>query len=145
MPKEFSVKLRLPWWLSGPAEIYINGTLKQKIDSPSSYVELKQTWTNDQIRLTLPKKITAFPLPDEPQTVAFMDGPLVLAGLTDEQRTFCGDIDKPETLLAPDNERQWRQWLPNWRSVNQPVNVRFKPLKNITDETYTTYFPVRPR
>jgi hypothetical protein len=91
----------------------------------------------------LPKKICACPLPDEPQTIAFMDGPLALAGLCDEQRTLYGDIEKPETILAPDNERQWKEWLPDWRTVNQPVNFRFKPIKNITDETYTAYFPVR--
>jgi hypothetical protein len=142
-PKEFTLTLRLPWWIAGEAEIYLNGALKEKLNKPSSTIGLKQTWKEDTIRLVLPKNIYACPLPDEPQTVAFMDGPLVLAGLCDEQRTLHGDSEKPETILAPDNERQWKEWLPDWRTVNQPVNFRFKPLKNITSETYTVYFPVR--
>ena len=85
------------------------------------------------------------PLPDAPDTVAFMDGAVVLAGLCDEERILYGDKDKPRTLLTPDNERQWGTWLTGYRTVNQDAGLRFVPLNEITDETYTVYFPVRER
>ncbi len=141
-PKEFSLKLRVPWWLAGKAQIFINDQFQTEIDKPSSYVELKRAWKNDTIRLILPKKLDTFALPDEPETVAFMDGPVVLAGLCDQQRTLYGDTQRPETILKPNDERQWREWLPGWRTVKQPVNMKFMPLKDITDQTYTTYFPI---
>lgn len=142
-PRDFALKLRLPLWIAGNAQILLNGQLHSEIKECSSFVELKRTWKDDVVRLIMPKKIDTHPLPDEPETVAFMDGPVVLAGLCDQQQTLFGDIKKPETLLRPDDERQWREWLPGWRTVNQPVNIKFVPLKDITNQPYTTYFPVR--
>jgi hypothetical protein len=65
-----------------------------------------------------------------------------LAGLVDEERTLRGDKDQPETLLAPDNERQWGEWLSGYRTQGQERNFRFIPLYNVVDEAYTVYFPV---
>jgi hypothetical protein len=45
-------------------------------------------------------------------------------------------------MLAPDDERQWTTWKSGWRTVNQPVGWRFKPLHEIGNEVYTVYFPV---
>ncbi len=144
-PTEFSLKLRLPWWLAGDAKLLLNGQ-EQKIESkPSSSLVLKRSWKTDRIRLVLPKSITVSPLPDKPDTVAFLDGPVVLAGLCREGRTLYGDKDKPESILIPDNEREWATWLPGYRTVDQDLGLRFVPLHEITDETYTVYFPVKAR
>jgi hypothetical protein len=72
-----------------------------------------------------------------------MDGPVVLAGLTSEERALYGSREKPESILVPDNEREWATWQAGYRTVNQDVNVRFVPLSEITDEAYTVYFPVK--
>jgi DUF1680 family protein len=142
-PAEFALKLRLPWWLAGEAELFINDQ-KQKIESkPSTFLTLKRSWKKDRIRLVLPKALTTSPLPDRPDTVAFMDGPVVLAGLTSEEHTLYGNKEKPESILAPDNEREWATWLPGYRTVNQEEDLRFVPLNEIIDETYTVYFPVK--
>jgi uncharacterized protein len=144
-PAEMTLRVRLPWWLAGDAEIYVNDQKQSIASKPSSYVSLKRTWSKDTIRLVLPKKLTLEPLPDRPDTVAFMDGPVVLAGLTDMERTLVGDKSKPESILAPDNEREWATWLAGYKTVGQDVNVRFVPISEITDEMYTVYFPVRAR
>ena len=48
---------------------------------PGTYVEIKRTWkSGDKVELTLPKQLHLEPLPDNPQRVAVMWGPLVLAG-----------------------------------------------------------------
>ena len=106
---------------------------------------IERVWHKNQVRVELPKALWACALPDQPDTVAFLDGPVVLAGLCDEERTLYGDKDKPGTLLAPDNERQWDQWLPGYGTVNQPRGLRFKPLFEVTDEPYTVYFPIERR
>jgi hypothetical protein len=67
----------------------------------------------------------------------------VLAGVTAEERTLFGDKSKPESILVPDNEREWATWLDGYKTVNQEVNVRFVPISEIVDEAYTVYFPVR--
>ena len=48
----------------------------------------------------------------------------------------------PEVALSPDAERQWVEWRPTWRTVGQSHNIRFKPLYEVVDESYTVYFPI---
>ena len=142
-PAEFALKVRMPWWLRGNPVVTINGKQEQLDASPSSFLTLRRTWNKDVIRVALPKGLSSSPLPDRPDTVAFMDGPNVLAALTDEAVTLNGDPNSPEKILIPDDEREWSVWLPGYRTVNQDHNLRFVPINTITDQKYTVYFQVR--
>ena len=142
-PVAFALKLRLPWWLSGEARILVNGEPETITTGRSSFHEIQRTWQDDTVRVELPKALSTCPLPDEPDTVAFMDGPVVLGGLCDEERMLYGDQDHPETMLTADNEREWTMWRPGYRTCNQERGFRFVPLYEIGDERYTVYFPVR--
>ena len=137
------MRLRLPWWLSGEARILVNGEPETVSTGPSSFHAIQRTWQNGTVRVELPKALSTCPVPDEPDTVAFMDGPVVLGGLCDEERTLYGDKDNPETMLTPDNEREWTMWRPGYRTCNQERRFRVVPLYEIRDERYTVYFPVR--
>ncbi|HWR50940.1 MAG TPA: beta-L-arabinofuranosidase domain-containing protein [Bryobacteraceae bacterium] len=143
-PAEFTLKLRLPFWLSGKAAVTVNGQPQTIESRPSPFVSLRRTWKSDRIRLILPKALTVSPLPDSTDMVAFMDGPVVLAGLTTDEHTMRGDKSRPESILIPDDEREWSTWLPTYRTTGQDRNIRFVPLSAITDERYTVYFPVKP-
>ncbi len=141
-PAAFTLKIRLPWWLAGDAEIRLNGKRLPGPFTPSTLYEIHHTWTEDEMSVMLPKRLTAVPLPDELDTVAFMDGPVVLAGLCDEERPLHGDRDDPEALLTPHNEREWGEWEPGYRTQHQSPNLRFLPLHDIRDERFAVYFPV---
>ena len=163
-PQEFSLRLRLPWWLSGIAEISVNGQAQPVNSGPSSFVELRRTWSDDTVQIRLPKKLVSVPLPDDPGTFAFMDGPVVLAGLhpgrtsfKDNKRgsdqdyrpnydidgiTLYGDAQEPASFLIPDNEREWNYWRGDYRTCGQSRNIRFIPLYEVRDEIYSVYFPV---
>ena len=142
-PAEFTLKLRVPWWLSGAPTILVNGELVE-VDARARLVELRRTWREDRIELVLPKRLSSYALDDAPDTVAFMDGPVVLAGLCDEERALIGDKDDPRTLLTPDNEREWGSWHAGYRTQHQARNIRFLPLYEVTDQRYTVYFPIQP-
>jgi uncharacterized protein len=142
-PVEFALKLRMPWWLRGKPGIIIDGKTEAIDAAPSSFVVLRRVWNHNRIRLVLPKGLSVSPLPDRPDTVAFMDGPVVLAGLTGEEQTLQGNASQPESILAPDDEREWSDWLGGYRTVNQDRNFRLVPLNTVTDQTYTVYFPIR--
>jgi DUF1680 family protein len=152
-PVEFALKLRLPWWLSGQAHVFVNGGPETVSGGPSSFHEIRRTWRDATVRVELPRALSTCPLPDEPDTVAFMDGPVVLAGLCDEERILYGDKNNPESMLTPDDEREWTTWKPGYRTRNQERGFRFVPLYEIGDgrgdgrgdERYTVYFPVRDR
>ncbi len=140
--QEFSIKFRLPWWVDGQVKIYINDEKQTLKDDSPGFIELCQNWYNDKIKLVFPKSLSSCSLPDLPNMVAFMDGPIVLAGLIDKQVKLFGDIDNVESILIPNNERQWGTWLSGYRTKNQEFSIRFKPLYEIIDEKYTVYFPV---
>jgi hypothetical protein len=141
-PTEFALKLRAPWWLNGVLRVELNGApVELAVDS--GYAIIRRAWREDHLRIALPKGLWNCQLPDEPETVAFMDGPVVLAGLCDHEMALRGDATRPETLLAPDNEREWGNWRPGYRAVGQERGLRFAPLYEITDERYTVYFPIK--
>ena len=165
-PEEFTLKIRMPGWLSAAAEVSINGEPQPNDCGPTSYLAIKRTWHNDSIHIRLPKQISAVPLPDEPETYAFMDGPVVLAGLNPGGEALArtlypsdqsyrrpsylidgleliGNSAQPDTLLAPENEREWAFWQGSYRTHGQPLNIRFIPLHEVRDEVYTVYFPVK--
>jgi hypothetical protein len=142
-PAEFELKLRVPWWVNGSPLIRVNGETVA-CNENSSYVSIRKTWHHDKVTMEFPKKVTAVPLPGQSDMVAFMDGPLVLAGLVAEERTLIGDASHPEKLLVPHNERHHGYWRDGWyKTVKQDVNIRFIPLLDVTDEPYTIYFPIR--
>jgi len=141
-PQKFTVKLRLPEWLSGKAGLAVNGKGEPLKSSKDGFAKIERTWRKDTIRIELPRSLWTCPLPDEPQTVAFMDGPVVLAGLCDHQPTLRGETARPESLLRPDNEREWGSWFRCYRLRGQADNFRFIPLHQVVDERYTVYFPV---
>jgi len=142
-PVDFTLKIRMPWWLQGDPEISINGERLHGPFTPSSFYEIRRTWDEARVSIRLPKGLSCEPLPDNASTVAFMDGPVVLAGLCDGERVLHGDTRDARTILAPDNEREWADWKPGYRSINQQRSVRFIPLHEVADEPYTVYFPVR--
>jgi DUF1680 family protein len=142
-PLEFGLRVRLPWWVSGEPTVTVNGERQDLPPSASDWVSLQRAWHQDVVRVVLPKRLHACPLPDAPDIVAFMDGPEVLAGLCESEMSLYGDASHPETILAPDNEREWAQWLTAYRTRNQARNVRFVPLHRVRDERYTVYYPIQ--
>jgi DUF1680 family protein len=143
-PVEFQLTLRLPWWLAGEPVVTVNGERQAVPAAPSSYYGIRRVWSDDRVHVELPKRLTTCPLPDRPDTMAFLDGGVVLAGLCDEERILHGRTEAPEEMLTPDNEREWTFWRPSYRTVGQERNLRFVPLHEVTEERYTVYFPVRP-
>ena len=140
----FTLQLRLPAWMSGDATIEVNGETLPAGTQPGSFYEIQRTWKDDQITLTVPKAITCSPIPDAPNRVAFLDGPIVLAGVSSEDQTLCGDPADASTMIEIANEREWSDWQENYQTVNQERGIKFKPLYEITDEHYCVYFPVKP-
>jgi len=140
--EQFCLRIRLPWWLAGKARFTVNGEeISCKIEN--GHAVINRTWYDDVVCCIFPKELKAWSLPDRPNSMAFIEGPIAFAGLTSEERTIYGDINNPESFMAPDDERHWVNWRQGWRTVDQPVNFRFVPLYDIGYEEYTVYFPVK--
>lgn len=138
--KEFTLLLPMPWWLSAPARVDIDG--ENVLGEKGRFLAIRRAWRHQTVTVRLPKTLTAEPLPGEPGVVAFMDGPLVLAGLTDGQYALRGDMRNPRSILRPHEERWWSSWRPTWRTIGQTKTIVFVPVQTITEERYNIYFPV---
>jgi uncharacterized protein len=160
-PQEFSLRLRLPWWLSGEARLTLNGEPLQGYSAASGYMEITRPWADDTLHILLPKSLVVVPLPDDPETFGLMDGPVVLAGLNPGRQpsgkshrpgthasdthlisgiSLKGDLSRPETVLIPDNEREWEYWRGDYRTHGQSQDFRLIPLYEVRDEVFTVYF-----
>jgi len=163
IPQEFTLRLRLPWWLNGTPTISVNGELIEIKNGSTSYVEVLRSWEHDRVHMVFPKDLVAVPLPDEPDMFALMDGPVVLAGLNPVSNprpalredtsnatywpsfltrgiSLSGNPTKPRSFLTPDNEREWWFWHGGYRTRGQDQDIRFIPLHEVRSEYYTVYF-----
>ena len=78
-----------------------------------------------------------------PYQAAFADGPIVLAGLTNDIDVIKGDFDNLESFLDPVSEHTYDifVWLQNnYRTKHQSKNFKLMPFYDIKDEEYTVYF-----
>lgn len=84
-PVTFALRLRLPRWIQGDPVFRLNGeTVSPKIQD--GYAVFERMWENDTLEAEYPKSVVCVSLPDKPDTVAFVDGLVVLAGLVPEER-----------------------------------------------------------
>ena len=143
-PTAFRFKIRIPWWMRGKMIIRLD---EEPVNfcTENGYAVLERQWSHHTIEVTIPKAITCWPLADDKNTVAFLDGPVVLAGLVSQERTLTGDINHPETMIAPHHIRQWADWTCQYKTANQMYGFYLKPLKDIGNEEYTVYFPIRQK
>jgi DUF1680 family protein len=164
-PNDFTLRIRLPWWLSGAPCVTLNGEPIAADFAPSSYLDIRRGWQSDTLWLELPKTLVSIPLPDEPNLVAFMDGPVVLAALNPgwpvskaqtrrdgghvarpnyaiDSLSLKGDLSRPGSILIPDNEREWGYWRGDYRTLGQTQDLRFIPLHEVRDEVYSIYLSV---
>jgi DUF1680 family protein len=79
-PVKLALRVRKPAWADS-LQIKVNGEARQAVPGPSGFVELPGTWkTGDRIEVRMPMRLRLEAMPDNPNRVAMLYGPLVLAG-----------------------------------------------------------------
>ncbi len=140
---EFTLLMRIPCWQKGEPIVKING---QNIaaEIKDGYFVITRKWEAEdtKVSIVLNKSITTESLPGADNTVAFMYGPMVLAGICDYEKMLYTNGKAANELLVHDNEREWGNWKLGFKTVGQPEGLRFKPLHKIGYEKYTVYFPI---
>jgi|SRR6187402_142645 len=164
-PVELTLKLRHPYWCR-TATVRINGKLVAESNHPSSYIELKRIWRDaDIVELDLPMELRTVPLPGDASIVAFMYGPIVLAGefgsggiapgedLNINERlygSFLNTSYMPPTL-AGDAVTLVQRARPagspmtfNVPSSSPSTQIHLVPYFKIAHQRYTTYWKLEP-
>jgi hypothetical protein len=140
------IALRLPGWCATPM-LRLNGAEIAVQASAQGYARLNRRWrAGDKIELVLPMTLRAEPTPDDPNLVAFLSGPLVLAAdLGPADRPFerstpalIGDAP-PANLLRPAAEPH------HFKAKIQDGEALFRPFFNQYDRRTAVYAPVFSR
>ena len=142
-PVEFTLNLRVPDWIQGQAVVSVNGEEVQRLGPEDGFASVRRVWNSgDSAAIYLPLGISTCSLPENPDVVAFCYGPVLLAGICDEERRLEVSGD-PAALLVHDGEREWGSWKDTFKTVGQDRGIRFLPLYQVGYETYTIYFPLK--
>ncbi len=139
-PARFTLSLRVPEWAKG-VELEVNGK-NTAAPVKDGWLDITADWQNDSVQVFFPSELRAETLPDMPELMSVVDGPIVLAGIIGSDCGITG-ADKLNEQFMPQREHTygtfpWRQ--NSWRTRNQPQSVMFRPLYEVTDEEYTVYF-----
>lgn len=143
-PERVVLRLRIPPWCDGDFRVE-GGSRPRGVKDVDGFVDVPMEGGHGEIDVHIRQVVHAVAIPDEPETVAYVDGPVVLAGLCDGERTLYGDACDAYSVLAPCNERQWGIWMKGYRTVHQHESVRLLPLYDIVDQRYSVFFPVQGR
>jgi hypothetical protein len=139
-------------------EVAVNGKAQEFQAAPGGLVSLRRTWRNgDRVTVRMPMSLRTEPLPGTPNQVAFLYGPVVLAGRL-------GTNDLPNPYIARQTE-QVRLPVPEvpvlvttgdllrhvepvpgrpltfrTRDLAKPREVELKPFYRVHHERYTVYW-----
>jgi hypothetical protein len=145
-PRRFALSLRHPSWTGDGFAVRINGETVSDLTTVGGYVTLERLWqSGDIVSVALPKSLRHEAAPDNPNRVALMWGPLVLAGdLGPEGQSTLPDI--PVFVAAGRPEEEWLKSLGDLAGqfesagVGQPHDVALTPFYRLHRRTYAAYW-----
>jgi len=130
--------IRIPTWTTPDAVVKVNGTVVKPPPTPGRTYTIDTKWgRGEKIEVALPMSLHVEPMPDDPDLMAFLYGPVVLLGLTRERVHFLGDPETLDDWLEPVEGQPLA-----FRTVGQPTDITFKPFYQVLDEHYGVYFRV---
>jgi len=148
-----TLAFRRPYWVGPGFSVKVNGVAVEDISKPDSFIEISRKWkSGDTVDLILPKTLRKEPLPDNPNRMAIMWGPLVLAGDlgTEVRSRRGGNTAEPAPVLvtAEQNVDGWLKPVAGEDGVFHTANVGlkqdidFKPFYEMPRRRYAIYWDV---
>jgi DUF1680 family protein len=163
----FKLMVRYPWWVKkGAIRIAINGKDILYTALPSSYICIDRKWQKgDVVDIILPMHNTAEQLPNVPNYIAFMHGPIMLGaktGTEDLKGLIADDgrwsqsaggeklpVDKAPILIEDNIQNiagkleavkdKPLHFMLNVKMIN-PIQVSLEPFYQIHDARYMMYW-----
>lgn len=161
-PVPMRLRLRVPYWAANGGSAKLNGKPLEGFAEPGGYFSIHRTWNNgDSVEMTLPMRLHAHPMPDDPSVQAFLYGPLVLVGRLGSQgldpATLRAEPTKPRTVpeykaepvTAPElkatsaNPADWIHAHPGHPLEFQTGDIELMPFFKLFDERYAVYWKVK--
>lgn len=143
--ERFTLDFRVPNWVKDTPVLTINSKVIDSVIVKDGYINIDKEWLNDEILIYFPCSIQISPLPDLPDTVAFLEGPIVLAGCCDKETELRFSKENPYDYFMAQYEHNYKifPWKQStYKTIKQSQNIDFMPLYEITDEKYSVYFNI---
>jgi len=141
--RPLALALRLPGWCDAPA-VQLNGR-PVEFERRDGYATIVRTWeAGDRIALDLPMRVRTEATPDDPNLIAYLHGPLVLAAdLGPAEAPFDGPSPAlvtadPATAPVASDAARHRFLLAGAR----PEGLQLVPFVTQYDRRSAVYFPV---
>lgn len=161
-PERLKLKIRYPSWCRG-LEIKINGRPFEFKQQPGGYIAIDRVWrARDTVEVKLPMTLRVEQLPGRSDVVAFVFGPIVLAGLLGRKGLSPGadiiinerttgdvlntDIDVPklrgnvEEILSKVKRSTDGSLRFETNGIGVPGDVTLVPYFRVAHERYTIYW-----
>ncbi|QOI97602.1 MAG: glycoside hydrolase family 127 protein [Flammeovirgaceae bacterium] len=145
-PKKFAIKIRKPKWVMGAINALLNGKKVKIAADKSGFITITRTWKdNDRLELTLPMSVYTESMPDNPDRIAVLYGPVVLAG---QLGTEMPDPVFETTVLLTDS-RNVSDWLKpvagksltfKTNNAARPADVELIPFYKTYQQYYNVYW-----
>ena len=170
-PREFTLKVRYPGWVKpGEMSVVCNGVNYAASASPASYVTITRTWSNnDAVEIKTPMHVSIEELPNVPEYIAVMYGPVLLgartgtehlAGLIADEKRWINYADGPlfpltEAPIIVGEREEILEKLNNMQAVpgktlqftapdlfilEKDKDLVFEPFFRIHDSRYMMYW-----
>ncbi len=155
--KQFTLALRRPYWAGTGFAVKVNGKALRDVPPPDSYVTITRAWkAGDTVELMMPKTLRKEPLPDNPNRMALMWGPLVLAGDLGAEMDrrefrregFTPPPPAPVLVAAAPRIDEWLKPVAGKSGVFRTLNVglkddiEFAPFYELARRRYAVYWDV---
>lgn len=133
------LRIRQPGWAIETGQVTVDGTPVTASLAKDGFLEIHREWKSARVRVSFAKRVVQEPLPGDPSRFALLDGPVVLAALSDKEPELAA-----QNALTPRYEHQYVEGR-DWQSGHFQVRTRqgaltVKPLYEIADEAYSVYF-----
>jgi DUF1680 family protein len=160
---ELSLKVRCPGWAAGPVTFDLNGRGLPDAGTPGTYGVIRRVWrAGDVLTVTIPMAVRTEALPGAPTRVAFLYGPVVLAGdlgpppegatipYAQNQYANAGEAATPVPVLvlrdgpAESSVVRSRDGSLTFRTagMGRPTDVTLLPFWEISFNRYNVYWDI---
>lgn len=160
-PQRLALKIRVPAWATAGVTISVNGRRVKHAAARPSYATVDRSWKEgDRIEVRMPMRLHIESMPHDPNMIAILYGPMVLAGDLgtegmDEVKHYgpysaqMGRLLTPPipSLVARSREdvirRVARGPVPlqfTTHGLGHPHDVTLVPLNRIVDQRFTIYW-----
>lgn len=161
VPTRIDLRIRIPYWAVNGLFLRLNGRALAAEPTAAGYVTVNRQWQdNDRLEIRMPMSLHRHVMPDDATLMAFMYGPLVLAGqlggegLSDENThttenwyEFTEKLPSvPPMKVFSDSLDDWFKPVPGqsmvFRTTYLDAPIELIPFHRLFDQRYCVYWSV---